>query len=500
MLGQWRYPSGTDRARLADPSASLPGARSIICTATSYLTDDKPHDPYAHRALRGAVSAPLVGTRLPPRHRRQAARARAVDRVRVRQRQMHCVRRYRSAHRSRRRGPRRHRLVRQERECPDARIRLVGPARRGDHHARIAARCAACQELRRVRDLHRPLPDGCHRGRRRDRRPTLHFRLDAAERADSDRIAAPPIGNRIWGCDDCQSVCPVNERKERDAAVASTAFAPLPEIGTSVDLPAVLRMTKGAGYRRWFKPTSMAWRGKAVLQRNAAVALGNSRDKGAVPPLIDALRDRKPLVRGHAAWALGELGALSGSEGVAALEGLRATEAVEWVRAEADLALKPDWTAIQLPAMTPAREVYSAIATFSSAALARKATVAVLTGLIRRARNRNRTRLDHRKFFRTMPDRTRRRAPIERRGFASDAERALRGEPRIRSCGKRDDAPSAQSSMHPCSATTDRQLAPLNGSFAQAASVGVKRAASISAARRACCPAGTAEPSDKSAQ
>ena len=83
----------------------------------------------------------------------------------------------------------------------------------------------------------------------------------------------------------------------------------------------------------------MAWRGKAVLQRNAAVALGNSRDEGAVAPLIEALHDRKPLVRGHAAWALGELGALSGRDGRAALENLRASEQTEWVREEVDFAL-----------------------------------------------------------------------------------------------------------------------------------------------------------------
>jgi epoxyqueuosine reductase len=132
----------------------------------------------------------------------------------------------------------------------------------------------------------------------------------------------------------------VNARKERDgaAAASSTTFAPLPDIGTSVDLPAVLRMTK-AEYKRWFKSTSMAWRGKAVLQRNAAVALGNSRDAGAVPPLIEALSDRKPLVRGHAAWALGQLGALSGAAARDALENLRSGENVEWVREEIDFAL-----------------------------------------------------------------------------------------------------------------------------------------------------------------
>jgi epoxyqueuosine reductase len=140
------------------------------------------------------------------------------------------------------------------------------------------------------------------------------------------------IGNRLWGCDSCQTICPVNARK---AAARHREFQPLPHIGTSMDLPAVLGMTK-AQFREWFGPTAMAWRGKAVLQRNAAVALGNSRDARAVPHLITALRDRKAIVRGHAAWALGELG---GEPARRALTDLLETETDAWVREEAEQAL-----------------------------------------------------------------------------------------------------------------------------------------------------------------
>jgi epoxyqueuosine reductase len=42
--------------------------------------------------------------------------------------------------------------------------------------------------------------------------------------------------------------------------------------------------------------------------RNVAVALGNLRSTTAVPALIGALRDQEALIRGHAAWALGEIG------------------------------------------------------------------------------------------------------------------------------------------------------------------------------------------------
>jgi epoxyqueuosine reductase len=152
------------------------------------------------------------------------------------------------------------------------------------------------------------------------------------------------IGNRLWGCDDCQTVCPVNERKSLAAkARAREEFAPLPNVGVAMDLPAVLHMTK-AQFRTWFGPTSMAWRGKAVLQRNAAVALGNSRDPQAVEPLIEALADRKALVRGHAAWALGRLREVCAGEllarAKAALLELQAREPDAWVREEIGLALE----------------------------------------------------------------------------------------------------------------------------------------------------------------
>jgi len=44
------------------------------------------------------------------------------------------------------------------------------------------------------------------------------------------------------------------------------------------------------------------------LLRNVCVALGNLRDPAAVPALAAALTDPEPLVRGHAAWALGQIG------------------------------------------------------------------------------------------------------------------------------------------------------------------------------------------------
>ncbi|HEX5020200.1 MAG TPA: HEAT repeat domain-containing protein, partial [Candidatus Binatia bacterium] len=59
------------------------------------------------------------------------------------------------------------------------------------------------------------------------------------------------------------------------------------------------------------------------LLRNVAVALGNIKSQEAVPALIGALEDHEPLVRGHAAWALGQIGSR------AALEALERRRRIE---------------------------------------------------------------------------------------------------------------------------------------------------------------------------
>ncbi|HEY5096019.1 MAG TPA: tRNA epoxyqueuosine(34) reductase QueG [Candidatus Eremiobacteraceae bacterium] len=335
MLGQWSYPP--DRiAVIADPRASLPGAASIVCTATSYLTDDEPYDPYAP-GLRGAVSRHSWGRDY---HRVIGGRLRAlaswIEAEYSGAKCLPCVDTGPLIDRAAAVragigwfGKNANVLTREYGSwvlLGEVITTLSLPA-----DAPLAKNCGECVTCVARCPTGAIGPDGAIDARR--------CISDLTQlKAPIPRELRSAIGNRIWGCDDCQSVCPVNERKERDGAGTSTTFAPLSDVGTSVDLPAVLRMTKGE-FRRWFAPTSMAWRGKAVLQRNAAVALGNSRDRRAVAPLIEALRDRKPLVRGHAAWALGELGAQSGDSGRAALEDLRAKEQVTWVREEAEFAL-----------------------------------------------------------------------------------------------------------------------------------------------------------------
>jgi epoxyqueuosine reductase len=118
------------------------------------------------------------------------------------------------------------------------------------------------------------------------------------------RELRPLIGTWVWGCDVCQDACPPTSRAARTAA----AFAPLDEQTRAPALTALLRLRSGEFKRRYAR-TAIGWRGGAMLRRNAAVALGNQLDRADVPALEEALAgDPHPLVRGHAAWALGRIG------------------------------------------------------------------------------------------------------------------------------------------------------------------------------------------------
>ena len=73
------------------------------------------------------------------------------------------------------------------------------------------------------------------------------------------------------------------------------------------------------------------------LQKNACVALGNEKNIAAIPALISTLTNPEPLVRGHAAWALGEI---STGEALSALEAAIQSETNSYVIGEIQEALK----------------------------------------------------------------------------------------------------------------------------------------------------------------
>ncbi len=154
-------------------------------------------------------------------------------------------------------------------------------------------------------------------------------------RGDIPLEIRPLMSDWVFGCDICQDVCPVNVNAlyTREQAFKKKRF-------TTLQLIEILEMTDEE-FRRRFSNSPLK-RAKLVgLKRNACVALGNAADPAAIPALTRALNEDQPLVRRHAAWALGRIG---GDEAHASLQRALPSQTDPTTR----------------------REIKSALATFSS--------------------------------------------------------------------------------------------------------------------------------------
>jgi len=135
------------------------------------------------------------------------------------------------------------------------------------------------------------------------------------------------IGNRLYGCDTCQTVCPKNKGKIN---WIHEEFVPDPELAKPLLTP--LLTISNREFKTKFGHVSGSWRGKKPIQRNAILALAHFKEEAAIPDLIALLhKDDRPVIRGTAAWALGKIG---GDTAQTALHEAEATEQDEEVLSE----------------------------------------------------------------------------------------------------------------------------------------------------------------------
>lgn len=113
----------------------------------------------------------------------------------------------------------------------------------------------------------------------------------------------PLMGNWVFGCDICQDVCPWQRFVVQ---AAEPAFHPVNFDRAAAPLLDLLTIDAGS-FRARYQDSPILRIKRERLVRNACIAAGNWGSEEAVPALTTLLHDVSPLIRGHAAWALGQI-------------------------------------------------------------------------------------------------------------------------------------------------------------------------------------------------
>ncbi len=112
------------------------------------------------------------------------------------------------------------------------------------------------------------------------------------------------MGNRVYGCDSCQTSCPYNRRIDFHI---HPECEPNPELAKP-QLEAMLTLSNRQ-FKEKFGSVSGSWRGKMPIQRNAIMALAHFKDQDSIGSIKELLqKEPRPVIRATAAWAIGKIG------------------------------------------------------------------------------------------------------------------------------------------------------------------------------------------------
>ncbi|MCC2097008.1 MAG: tRNA epoxyqueuosine(34) reductase QueG, partial [Hyphomicrobiales bacterium] len=111
-----------------------------------------------------------------------------------------------------------------------------------------------------------------------------------------------PMGNRIYGCDDCLAVCPWNKFAQNAKEIKLQARDGL----KSPALDDLLKLDD-AGFRALFSGSPVKRIGHERFLRNVLIAAGNSNTAALLPLIAERMRHPSAIVRAMAVWAAGQL-------------------------------------------------------------------------------------------------------------------------------------------------------------------------------------------------